>query len=833
MTLVQFELNANKPWRNQLMSPNTLHWLSGWLLSFTLGAAFASTARAQEVLPFPPKPSGSIAGKTMQESVYSPLPAQSHLPNGAPNILIVLIDDAGPGLPSTFGGEVHTPTLDGITKGGIAYNRFHTTAMCSPTRASLLTGRNHHRVASGQITELANDWDGYAGTMPKSSATGAEVFKDYGYHTGAWGKWHNTPGSETTAAGPFDNWPAGLGFEYFYGFLAGEASQYEPNLVRNTTVVHPNQPKDGKPYHLSEDIADDAIGWLQQHKAFTPDKPFFMYWASGAMHAPFHVGKEWADKYKGKFDDGWDKYRERVFARAKEKGWIPQNAQLTPRDPTMASWDSIPEDEKPFQRRLMEVAAGFGEHVDAQVGRLVDAVDRLGYGDNTIILYIWGDNGSSSEGQNGTISELLAQNGIPTTTKQHIAALDTLGGLDVLGSPKTDCQYHAGWAWAGSTPYKGTKLVASHFGGTRNPMAIRWPAKIKPDATPRSQFLHVNDVVPTLYDIVGITPPSVVNGIPQDPLDGVSFKSTLIDAKAKEVKHTQYFEIMGSRGIYHDGWIASAFGPRKPWIAGTPAGIHEWTPDKDKWELYNIDEDWSQANNLADKMPAKLADMKDLFLIEFTKNKGLPIGGGLYTVVLHPELRLAPPYTQWNFSGDMIRMPEICAPALGNKPNIVTIDADIPDKANGVLYGLGAFSGGLSCYVVDGTLCYEYNLFEIMRTQIKSKNKLPTGKVKIEVETSYVVPKPGGPLKIVMKVNGKEVNTVTTVNGREAKEVAKVGQMEVGPNMVPVSAALLFTANDCLDIGIDLGSPVSIDYYDKAPFKFNGKIEQLKVKYMK
>jgi len=802
------------------------------MLSVALGVILTQSAVAQEVLPFPAKPSGSVAAETMQQSTYSPLPPEHRLPKDAPNIVIVLIDDAGPGLPSTFGGEVHTPTMDRICKEGICYNRFHTTAMCSPTRASLLTGRNHHRVANGQITELANDWDGYAGTIPKSSATAAEVFKNYGYHTGAWGKWHNTPGLETTVSGPFDNWPTNLGFEYFYGFLAGEASQYEPNLVRNTTYVPPPKtPEQG--YHLSEDLADDAIHWLNEHKAFMPDKPFLMYWASGAIHGPHHVPKAWADKYKGKFDDGWDNYRERVFTRAKDLGWIPQNTALTARPASLASWASIPEDEKPFQRRLMEVCAGYAEHVDYQVGRLVDEIDRLGYGDNTIILYMWGDNGSSAEGQNGTISELLAQNAIPTTTKQHIAALDALGGLDVLGSPKTDCQYHAGWAWAGSTPYKGTKLLASHFGGTRNPIAIRWPAKIKHDATPHPQFLHVNDVVPTLYDIVGITPPKVVNGIPQDPLDGVSFKSTLNDAKAPEVKHTQYFEIMGSRAIYHDGWIASAFGPREPWTPGAPAGIHEWTPDKDKWELYNLNEDWSQANDLAEKNPQKLAELKDLFLIEFTKNKGLPVGGGLWVPLLHPELRIQPPYHEWTFSGNIIRMPEFTAPALGNKPNIVTIDADVPANANGVLYALGAFSGGLSCYVQDGVLSYEYNLFEIMRTQIKATEKLPVGQAKIEVETRYVVAKPGGPLKIVMRVNGKEISTTTTVNGQPVKEMMKAGPIEVGPQMVPVSAPLLFTANDCLDIGTDLGSPVSVDYYDKAPFKFNGTIQQVHVEYLK
>ncbi len=762
-----------------------------------------------ESLPFPPTPSASTAGRTMQESVYKQRVEPRRLPEDAPNILIVLIDDAGPGLPTTFGGEVHTPTMDRVVGEGISYNRFHTTAMCSPTRASMLTGRNHHRVASGQIAELANDWDGYAGTIPKSSALAAEVLKDYGYSTCAFGKWHNTPATETTAAGPFENWPTGLGFEYFYGFLAGEASQYEPNLVRNTTsVLPPRTPEEG--YHLSEDLADDAIGWLRRHKAFQPDKPFYMYWASGAIHGPHHIMKEWADKYKGKFDDGWDAYRERVFRGAKEKGWIPAEAQLTPRHPTMPAWDSIPEDEKPFQRRLMEVAAGYAEHVDVQVGRVIDEVEALGYGENTLIFYVWGDNGSSSEGQNGTISELLAQNGLPTTVKQHIAALDGLGGLDALGTPLTDNQYHAGWAWAGSTPYKGTKLLASHFGGTRNPMAVRWPAKIKPDATPRAQFHHCNDIVPTIYELLGITPPRTVSGVPQDPIDGVSFAYTFDDPKAEGRLLTQYFEIMGSRAIYHDGWMACALGPRLPWVPGTPPGIREWMPDKDVWELYHVAEDWTQANDLAAKMPEKLAQLKDLFLIEATKNKVLPIGGGLWIVVLHPEMRLATPHTEWNFTGDITRMPEFTAPALGNRPNLVTIEADIPADANGVLYKLGSNSGGLTLFVEDGILCYEYNLFIIMRTKIRATQKLPVGKVKIEIETVYVEPKPGGPLKVTLKVNDKLLAT----------------------GVVPVSAPLAFTANDCLDIGIALGSPVSLDYHKKVPFKFTGTINTVNVRYI-
>ena len=455
----------------------------------------------------------------------------------------------------------------------------------------------------------------------------------------------------------------------------------------------------------------------------------------------------------------------------------------------------------------MEVAAGFSEHVDTQVGRLVDEIDRLGYGENTLIFYIWGDNGSSAEGQNGTIAEFLAQNAIPTTVAMHIQTLEALGGLDVLGSPKVDNQYHAGWGWAGSTPYKGTKLIASHFGGTRNPMAVRWPAKIKPDATPRPQFHHVNDIVPTIYEVVGITPPREVNGMAQDSIDGVSLAYSFDDPHAPGRLLTQYFEVMGSRAIYHDGWMASAFGPRVPWMQGLPPGIRTWTPDQDTWELYNLDEDWTQNNDLAATMPEKLAQLKELFAMEAGRNKVLPIGGGLFIPVLHPEMRIAPPFTEWTFSGDITRVPEFCAPALGNKPNLVTITADVPANANGVLYKLGSCAGGLTCFVEDGILCYEYNLFVIQRTKIRAREKLPVGKVTIEVETAYAELRPAGPLDVTLKVNGALV-----AEGR-----------------VPISAPLLFSV-DCLDIGIALGSPVSLDYYDKAPFKFNGRIDQVTVK---
>ena len=419
---------------------------------------FAYAADDGSVLPFQPAPSASIAGPTLKESTHKRRVDVKHLAPNAPNILIVLMDDVGYGVPDTFGGFVHTPTLSKLAGEGISYNTFTTAAICSPTRAALLTGRNQHRVGSGTIAERAVDWDGYVGVIPKTSATVAEVLKDYGYSTAAFGKWHNTPATETTAMGPFDRWPTGYGFEYFYGFLAGETSQWEPRLIENTNTVEP--PHDPQ-YHLTTDLADHAITWLHKHQAYAPDKPFLMYWAPGASHGPHHIFPEWADKYKAKFNQGWDVLREQIFARQKALGWIPEDTKLTPRPDTLASWDSIPDSERPFQERLMEVFAGFTEHADFEAGRVIAELDKMGLRDNTLVFYVFGDNGASAEGQAGSISELLAQNGIPNTVEQHMAAMNKLGGIKELGGPKMDNMYHAGWAWAGSTPFKATKLVAA------------------------------------------------------------------------------------------------------------------------------------------------------------------------------------------------------------------------------------------------------------------------------------------------------------------------------------------------------------------------------------
>ena len=753
-------------------------------------------------LPFPPIPSASVAGQTLQESRMQRRAEPDRLPKDAPNILIILLDDVGFGLPDTFGGPVRTPTLSKLADSGICYNAFHTTAICSPTRAALLTGRNHQRVGSGTIAERAVDWDGYTGVIPRTSATLAKVLGYYGYKSAAFGKWHNTPATETTAMGPFTLWPTGegIGFDYFYGFLAGETSQWEPRLYENFNPIEP--PHDEK-YHLSEDMADKAITWMRKHRAFSPDKPFFMYWAPGAAHGPHHIFKEWADKYKGKFNDGWDVMRERIFKQQKALGWIPADTKLTPRAESMAAWDSIPESQRPFQQRLMEVFAGFVEHVDVQAGKVIDELDRLGIRDNTIILYIWGDNGSSAEGQFGSISELLAQNQIPNTVEQQIAALDKIGGLDALGGPKVDNMYHAGWAWAGDTPFQYTKLIASHFGGTRNPLVISWPARIKPDKTPRSQFHHVNDIVPTIYNILNIKPPKVVDGFEQDPIDGVSMAYTFAEAKAPGRKPIQYFDNNGSRGIYQDGWYACTFGPLTPWLTVSP-GLSTWDSSKDVWELYNLNTDFSQADNLAAKEPKRLEEMKALFLKEAKENKVFPIGAGIW-LRIHPEDRVKTPYTSWQFDSTTTRMPEFTAPGLGRESNHVTIDAEFGESASGVLYALGGASGGLTLYLDKGELVYEYNMMIIERYTARSAEKLPAGKHKIEVDTT--IAKPGAPAEVILSVDGKEAARTTV------------------KRTVPAA----FTASETFDVGVDLGSPVSIDYCDRRPFAFTGKIESVAV----
>lgn len=758
---------------------------------------------AQDVLPFPDPPMGGKAGPTMQESVHKWRTEPSRLPADAPNILIVMFDDAGFGQPDTFGGEIHTPTLSRLADEGISYNRFHTVAQSSPTRAALLTGRNQHRVASGIIAEFANDWDGYRGVIPKSSATIAEVLGHYGYASAAFGKDHNTP-VDQLANGPYDRTPNGRGFDYFYGFLAGETSQWEPTLWENTTPISVPHPENYEDYHLTEDMADKAITWMRRHLAFNPDRPFLMWWTPGAVHGPHHVAEKWSEKYKGKFDDGWDAYQERVFERQKAMGWIPADTKRSNRPEGMPAWEDIPEDEKAFQARLMEVYAGFLEHTDVQVGRLIDELEARGIRDNTLVFYILSDNGASAEGMEGSVAELNAQNGIPSTVAEHIAVAEQLGGLDAIGGPKMDNMYHCAWAWAGGSPFRYTKLVASDWGGTRTPMVISWPKRIQPDKTPRSQFTHVNDVVPTIYEILGIEPPKVVDGHEQDPMDGVSFAYTFDSADAPERKKTQYFECLGSRGIYHDGWMASTFGPKVPWSTKLP-DLPNWDPMQDEWELFNTRKDFSLMNDLASEHPEKLAELKALFMKEAEKNKVFPIGGSMFTAINTAEMKRSS-NTEWTLFEGMTRIPELQAPNVRNGNLRAEIEANVPKGVNGVIFAMGGYAGGVSLYALDGELYYEYSALLLKRDKIKV-GPLPEGDVTIAFEMRTPLER-AAPAELKFWINGKEAVTGT----------------------VQRTIPAVFTASETFDVGMDTSSPVADDYVDMAPFAFEGTLKKLHFK---
>ena len=778
--------------------------------AFIFASLMFATAQlsAQDILPFPEPGSASTAGKTLKDSKHQWRQAESRLPKDAPNIVIFMTDDAGFANSSTFGGPVQTPTLDRLANSGISYNAFHTTAQCSATRASLLTGRNHHRVGAGQIAEFASDWDGYVGVIPKSTATFPQVLSYYGYNTAAFGKWHNTPVTDITKLGPFDRYPTGMGFDYFYGFMAGETSQYEPALFENTNPV--NVPHDPK-YHLTEDLAEKAIQWIRTSKTLNPDKPFFVYFAPGAVHGPHHIFKEWADKYDGKFDEGWEALRKLTFEQQKAMGWIPKDAVLNPLAKGMQAWADVPKSQQEFQIRLMEIYAGFLEHTDVQYGKVVDELEQQGLLENTLILYIFSDNGPSAEGMDGSISELLAQNVMPSTVAQQIEVLDKdYGGMDALGGPKLDVMYHHGWAYSGAAPFQGTKLVAAQFGGTRTPLVVSWPKKIKHDGKVRSQFHHVNDIAATIYDVLDIIPPKVVNGVKQQPLDGTSLAYSFNQPDAKPAKTTQYFELMGSRGIYHEGWFAGTFGPKAPWL-NDPAGLIDWEPEKEVWQLHNLNNDFSQSKDLAEENPEKLAEMKALFDKEAEANHVYPIGAGFYTAFYNPSEMPSSPLTEWSFYEGQDRIPEAMAPKfVSGRSTLAVIDAEIGKDAEGVLFAIGGVSSGFTVYIDKGILKAEYNAMTMNRYKVASKAAIPTGKVKIEVETKYDSTERLAPATVTLTVNGKQVG-----RGRIERSVPSV-----------------HTASETFDVGSDLGSPVSLDYYDRAPFKFNGKIEKINISYI-
>jgi arylsulfatase A-like enzyme len=748
-----------------------------------------------DILPLPdPRFKGSI-GTSYTDSKADVI-ALPTAPAGAPNVLLILLDDVGFGQTSTFGGPVNTPTLQRLANEGLRYNRFHTTALCSPTRAALLSGRNHHSVHTGCITELATGFPGYDGQWPKESACIAEILKGNHYSTAAFGKWHNTPDHELGACGPFDRWPTGKGFDYFYGFQGGESSQWYPPLFENTAPIE--MPRDNPKWHLSEALADRAIGWIGQQKATAPEQPFFVYFAPGAGHAPHHIHKEWADKYAGKFDLGWDRQREVTFENQKKAGVIPHNTKLTPRPKDIPSWDSRSADEKRLYSRMQEVFAGFVEHADTQIGRLIDAIEQMGLRDDTLIVYVVGDNGPSAEGTlTGTLNVMRTMLGLPDDPAKMLKQIEKIGG------PDFDNHYPVGWCWAGSSPFQWMKQVASHFGGTRNGLVFSWPKRILDKGGLRSQFHHVIDLAPTILEAAGIPEPREVNGVPQRPIEGVSMVNTFTDKNSPSRRTTQYFEMFCNRALYHNGWVAGCLHGRAPWITAGSVSL-----DKDSWELYNIDEDFSQANDLAAKEPKKLRELQDLFMAEAAKYNVLPLDDR-FAERADPLLR--PSHlrgkTHFVYSAGTVRIPERSSPNTKNVHHTLAAEVDIPKGgAEGVLVCCGGHTGGFTLFLKEGKLHWEHNFYNEARYRVSSTAPIPPGhhalsaEVKVDKEGKFET---GGSVTL-------RLDKTTIGEGRFDKQIGG-----------------FFTANESFDVGCDTCSPVSDQY--ETPFAFTGIIHRVLV----
>lgn len=774
-------------------------WVAG---AIALSILLVSTpVNAQQILPHPEEPFTGKIGLTYENS--EPVKPDLKLPQtydieNPPNILLVLIDDVGYGQFSTFGGGIPTPTLDRIADNGLRYTQFHTTALCSPTRAALLTGRNHHSVASGVIGEAATGLPGYSGMIPQSAGTFAEILREYGYGNAWLGKNHNVPDWETSLAGPFDRWPSGLGFDYFYGFVGGDTDQYEPALALNNIRIEPPETnEDGSPYHLSVDLADKAIKYIRSLNAVAPQKPFFVYYASGATHAPHQVPEEWIEKFEGQFDSGWDQYREETFERQKALGVIPEDAQLTPRPDSLEAWASLSADEQKVYARMMETFAGFTAQVDREVGRIVDAIEDIGKLDNTLVIYIAGDNGSSAEGGfEGLLNEMTFFNALPETLDEKVEVIDEIGG------PLHYNHFPAAWAWAMDTPFQWTKQIASHFGGTRNGMAISWPARISDKGGIRYQFSHAIDIAPTILEAIGIEPPVELNGIAQKPLEGESLVYTFDDADAPTRHTTQYFEMLGNQGIYEDGWMASALF-NEPWNPNPPEDADLLKLD---WELYHIDEDFTQAVDLADDMPDKLQQMKDLFYAEAAKYNVLPLDGRKterLNVALRPSLTTG--RTQFSYPNG-IRVPEGSAPDLKHVSHTIAAEVAIPEEgAEGMLATLGGRFAGYGLFVQDGKLVYHYNLADVERYTIASDEPLPTGDVTLAAVYETDADEPYAGATVTLYANGTEIG-----NGRVEKSI---------PNRM--------TLDETLDIGFDTGTPVTETY--APPFAFTGTLKSVDI----
>ncbi|WP_447784526.1 arylsulfatase [Stenotrophomonas bentonitica] len=750
-----------------------------------------------EILPQPDFHFRGEVGRTYQDSDPAQFPQPVQPPKGAPNVVLILLDDVGFGQFSTFGGGVPSPTMDRLAAEGLRYNHFHTTALCSPTRAALITGRNHHSASFAGITELATGYDGYCCVLPRSCGTVGEVLRQNGYMTAWIGKNHNTPTWELSAAGPYDRWANGLGFDYFYGFNAGDMNHWNPLLFENRDLVPASDDPD---YHLTEDLADKAIAWVRKVKSIAPDKPYFLYVAPGATHAPHQAPQSWIDQFKGKFDHGWDAYREQTLARQKKLGVVPDDTDLTERSRGLPAWDSLEPDQQRLYARMMEVFAAYGAQVDAAMGRVIDAVKALPDADNTLIIYIAGDNGSSAEGGlEGSLNENLFFNGFPEKWEDNLKVIDELGG------PKHFNHFPSSWAHAMNTPFQWTKQVASHFGGTRNPMIISWPAQIKDKGGLREQFLHVIDIVPTLYEVCGVTAPRELNGVQQKDIEGVSFAFSFDQADAESRRRTQYFELGCNRGLYHDGWMASA--PSfAPW---EPNRADDWTPDKQVWELYKLDEDFSQAHDLAEQNPDKLRQLQDLWWAEASRYSVLPLDWR-GTIRMNAEAMGRPSLvgdrTRATYYPGMLALPDAaCLPMLNKSWTITAAIEVADDTAEGMIITHGGSEGGYGLYLKAGRPTFVYNYLGVERPSFSGDTPLGKGKATLGVRFDY----DGGGM-------GKGGTVTLTVDGATVAS----GRLE---RTVPIQ----FSITEGLDVGMDNGS--AVDWTYRLPFHFTGRIEEVTV----
>jgi arylsulfatase A-like enzyme len=765
-------------------------------------AALAWPAMAQDMLPRPEQPFRGVIGRTPGDSKPD-FPKPVEAPKGAPNIVVILTDDVGFGAISTFGGPIPTPTFDQVAQTGLRYNQFHTTALCSPTRAALLTGRNHHTAATGVIMEQGTGYPGYNSVMPKSVGSFAEVLRQTGYGTAWFGKNHNVPDWQSSAAGPYDLWPTGLGFEYFYGFIGGDTHQWNTAAFEGTTPIEPQRERPGG--HFDEIMADRAIQWINQQKAIAPDKPIFVYYAPGTAHAPHHAPKEWIDKFKGQFDQGWDRVREQTLEQQKRLGVVPANTRLSVRHPEIPAWDSLTADQKRLYARMMEVYCAALVHADHHIGRVLAAFDQIGQRENTLVIYIMGDNGPSAEGSmQGTTNEIAtAGNGVAEDLPFLLSMIDKLGG------PEGYNHYPVGWAHAMAAPFPWTKQVASHFGGTRNGLVISWPARIKDQGGLRSQFHHVIDIAPTVLEAVGVEFPAVLNGVPQKPVEGVSMGYSWTDAKAPSTRKTQYFELVANRALFHDGWVAATTPGRPPWVT---IGGTQTPPDQWPWELYNVNEDFSQSNNVASSNPQKLRELQDLWWAEAARYNVLPLDSSM-AERLDPSIRpsLTRGRNTFTYYGHMSRIPEGTAPDTKNRSFSITADVEIPagGQPQGIIATMGGRFAGWALLLTDGKPIFAYALSNqgAHKWKVAGADRIASGKRTLRVDFKY----DGGGV-------GKGGTATLFVDGKQ-----------VGETKIPQTVVRRFSLDETFDVGEDTGTPVIEDYADKMPFKFTGKLQKVVV----